>query len=59
MLNDMITEEGQELLGWRTVSVDGSMLGEKAKISQPAIRQVFVKNQAEKWMSRTLNASCI
>ena len=38
MLKDIITEEGQELLSWRTVPVDGSALGEKAKVSQPAIR---------------------
>ncbi|RJS61894.1 glutamate synthase large subunit [Bacillus sp. PK3_68] len=43
MLNDIVAEEGQEVLGWRTVPADGTALGEKAKRSQPAIRQVFIK----------------
>ncbi|MBP1930113.1 glutamate synthase large subunit [Ammoniphilus resinae] len=42
VLNQVIKEEGQELLGWRTVPVNDSCLGETAKLSQPFIRQVFI-----------------
>ena len=42
VLNQVIKEEGQGLLGWRTVPVDDSCLGKEAKISQPFIRQVFI-----------------
>jgi len=42
VLNQVIKEEGQELLGWRTVPVNDSCLGEAAKTSQPFIRQVFI-----------------
>src|SRR5690554_440202 len=47
ILEDIIKEEGQELLGWRTVPVDNNLLGDSAKASQPYIRQVFVqKNES-------------
>ena len=35
-------EEGQTVLGWRTVPVDSSPLGETAKDCMPHIRQVFI-----------------
>jgi glutamate synthase domain-containing protein 2/glutamate synthase domain-containing protein 1/glutamate synthase domain-containing protein 3 len=38
----IIKEEGQQLLGWRTVPVDDSTIGENAKNSQPFIRQLFI-----------------
>ena len=38
----IIQEEGQTLLGWRTVPVNDASLGETAKLTQPYIRQVFV-----------------
>ncbi|MFO1541179.1 MAG: glutamate synthase central domain-containing protein, partial [Chloroflexota bacterium] len=34
--------EGVGVLGWRTVPTDASLLGETARASQPAIRQVFL-----------------
>jgi len=37
-----VEEEGQKLLGWRDVPVDDSIIGEKAKETQPCIRQVFI-----------------
>ena len=37
-----IKDEGQVLLGWRDVPVDGSDLGESVKQVEPVIRQVFV-----------------
>ncbi|HTY49356.1 MAG TPA: glutamate synthase large subunit [Steroidobacteraceae bacterium] len=38
----LVQSEGQSLLGWRTVPVDNSMLGETARASEPFIRQVFI-----------------
>ncbi len=39
----VIAQEGQELLGWRDVPVDNSILGHSVKPREPMIRQVFVK----------------
>ncbi|MBU8907332.1 glutamate synthase large subunit [Desertibacillus haloalkaliphilus] len=41
-LEEIITEEGQVLLGWRDVPVDDSMLGQAAKASMPFVRQLFI-----------------
>ncbi|HEY1792082.1 MAG TPA: glutamate synthase large subunit [Opitutaceae bacterium] len=38
----IVQSEGQVVLGWRTVPVDNSMLGETAKASEPMIRMIFV-----------------
>jgi glutamate synthase domain-containing protein 2/glutamate synthase domain-containing protein 1/glutamate synthase domain-containing protein 3 len=38
----IVQSEGQAILGWRTVPVDNSSLGETARSSEPMIRQVFV-----------------
>ncbi len=37
-----ITQEGQELLGWRDVPVDNADLGESVIPTEPVIRQVFI-----------------
>jgi glutamate synthase (NADPH/NADH) large chain len=37
-----VKDEGQVLLGWRDVPVDGSDLGESVRQVEPTIRQVFV-----------------
>ncbi len=37
-----ITAEGQVLIGWRDVPVDGSSLGESVKAVEPVVRQVFI-----------------
>ncbi len=39
----VVAEEGQEVLGWRTVPTDNSALGQTARTSEPFVRQVFVK----------------
>ena len=39
-------EEGQEVLGWRDIPTDHSMIGNTAKNSEPFMRQVFVKRAA-------------
>jgi glutamate synthase (ferredoxin) len=38
----IIREEGQRLLGWRTVPVDDSACGPLARTNMPEIRQVFI-----------------
>ncbi len=38
----IIKEEGQTLLGWRTLPVDASSLGSMAKSCMPHMRQVFI-----------------
>ncbi|WP_028784359.1 glutamate synthase large subunit [Thalassobacillus devorans] len=42
IVEDIIREEGQGLLGWRTVPVNDSFVGDSAKKTKPYIRQVFV-----------------
>ena len=46
ILTEHIAAEGQQLLGWRDVPVDGSGLGESVKNSEPVIRQVFIARGA-------------
>ncbi|MEB1808550.1 MAG: glutamate synthase large subunit [Bacillaceae bacterium] len=41
-INEIIKEEEQTLLGWRTVPVDRTQLGEGGKATCPMIRQVFI-----------------
>jgi len=38
----VIKEEGQILLGWRTVPVDNSGIGEGAQATQPVFEQIFI-----------------
>ncbi|BDH62754.1 glutamate synthase [NADPH] large chain [Lysinibacillus sp. PLM2] len=42
-INELIEQEGQSLIGWRTVPTNKSMLSETAKATAPVVRQVFVK----------------
>ncbi len=42
MLERVVADEGQTLLGWRDVPTDNGSLGASARGSQPVIRQVFV-----------------
>jgi glutamate synthase domain-containing protein 2/glutamate synthase domain-containing protein 1/glutamate synthase domain-containing protein 3 len=42
MLAGIATEEGQRLLGWRTVPTDDHLLGQTARSVEPVIRQVFI-----------------
>jgi glutamate synthase (ferredoxin) len=39
---EIVQSEGQTVLGWRTVPVDSSPLGETARSCEPQIRQVFI-----------------
>ncbi len=38
----IIREEGQKVLGWRTVPTDNSMIGATAKATEPTVRQCFI-----------------
>ena len=42
ILEKIITEEGQKVLGWRKVPTDNLYLGETAKSYEPFVRQVFI-----------------
>ena len=42
ILEEIVGEEGQLLLGWRDVPVDSSAIGNHAREVQPYIRQVFI-----------------
>ncbi len=47
VLNANFVDEGLELIGYRDVPVDSSVIGEIAKRTEPRIRQVFVKGNFE------------
>ena len=47
IVSQKIESEDLELLGWRTVPVDNSELGELAKSTQPVIKQFFVRPKDE------------
>ncbi|HMO63704.1 MAG TPA: glutamate synthase subunit alpha, partial [Verrucomicrobiota bacterium] len=38
----IVREEGQKVLGWRTVPTDNSMIGATAKATEPCYRQCFI-----------------
>ena len=42
IFEQIVREEGQQVLGWRTVPTDNSLLVVLARQSQPFIRQLFV-----------------
>jgi len=42
----IVAEEGQEVLGWRTVPTNNTSLGATAKASEPFMRQVFIRRSS-------------
>jgi len=42
ILAEIVTSEGQKLLGWRKVPTDNLYLGDTAKLCEPFVRQVFI-----------------
>jgi glutamate synthase (NADPH) large chain len=42
----IVTIEGQQVLGWRDVPTNNLDLGETARMSEPAMRQVFISRSA-------------
>jgi len=47
LIEETVAAEGQTLLGWRDVPVDGSVPGRSAAAVEPYIRQVFVGASAQ------------
>ncbi len=47
LFETIVTEEGQRMLGWRTVPTNNSSLGNTAKASEPVMRQVFIGRNAK------------
>ena len=47
IFGDIVTEEGQRVLGWRTVPTNNASLGATAKASEPFMRQVFIARSAK------------
>ncbi|HLN27125.1 MAG TPA: glutamate synthase large subunit [Gemmataceae bacterium] len=43
LFEEIVRDEGQTVLGWRTVPADNSEIGPTARASQPACRQVFIR----------------
>lgn len=46
-LEKIIQEEGQSVLGWRTVPVNDASLGSVAKANMPFVRQIFIKKNEQ------------
>lgn len=47
IVEQIIKEEGETFLGWRTVLTDDSSLGPTAQSSEPVVRQVFIAKSAK------------
>jgi glutamate synthase (ferredoxin) len=57
----IVAEEGQQVLGWRDVPTDGSMLGSASKSAEPTVRQIFIARDptSKKPMVWRSSASCM
>jgi len=42
LIEKIAAEEGQQVLGWRAVPTDNSLIGDSAKAAQPVFEQVFI-----------------
>jgi glutamate synthase (ferredoxin) len=47
IFKQIIEEEGQQLLGWRDVPTDDSLLGPTAKAGEPTFKQIFIAKNDE------------
>ncbi len=47
IFNTIVTEEGQKVLGWRTIPTNNNSLGATAKASEPLMRQVFIARNSK------------
>ena len=47
LLERVVVEEGQKMLGWRQVPTDNSSLGPTAQASEPFVMQFFIQRSAE------------
>jgi len=46
LFENIVVEEGQKFLGWRTVPVNNSSLGATARQSEPCIQQAFIRRNS-------------
>jgi glutamate synthase (ferredoxin) len=46
VMEDIVRQEGQTVLGWRSVPTDNLYLGDTAKSCEPSIRQIFIGRDA-------------
>jgi glutamate synthase (NADPH/NADH) large chain len=46
-IQEIVCGEGQTVLGWRTLPVNDTSLGDTAKASRPCIRQLFIGRSAD------------
>src|SRR5689334_13440088 len=42
IFTDIVAEEGQRVLGWRTIPTNNASLGKTARAAEPAMRQIFI-----------------
>ena len=42
----IVRDEGQRVLGWRTVPTDNSPIGDSARADEPVMRQLFIKRMS-------------
>ncbi len=42
IFNQIVAEEGQRVLGWRTIPTSNASLGTTARVAEPLMRQVFI-----------------
>jgi glutamate synthase (NADPH/NADH) large chain len=42
IIEDVVAEQGQSLIGWRDIPVDNADLGERVRAVEPAQRQIFI-----------------
>src|SRR5689334_6107335 len=47
VLDQMVVEEGQRLIGWRYVPTNDSLLGPPARDSKPIVREVFIARNTD------------
>jgi glutamate synthase (ferredoxin) len=47
IFENIVAEEGQKVLGWRTIPTNNGSLGATAKASEPFMRQVFIRRDAK------------
>jgi len=47
IFEQIVQEEGQQVLGWRDVPTDDSSLGPTAKSDEPAFKQIFIKRNPD------------
>jgi glutamate synthase (NADPH/NADH) large chain len=47
IVEQIVAEEGQSLIGWRTVPTDNSTIGATARGSEPIVRQAFIRRGSQ------------